>query len=72
MKHILHALLLGSVLVAGTMQASKFICTVGLEGEGSFTEVYKTKKDCQKYCRGGATICEETGDDTPVNLGEVD
>lgn len=51
---------------------TKVICTIGLEGEGSFTEVYKNMKECKKYCKGGATVCEETGKKTPVNEEEVD
>lgn len=71
MKRILGALLIASALISTNMVA-KYICVEGLEGEGSFTEVYKNKEECRKYCRGGAVICEEAEEATPVNLEEVD
>ena len=39
---------------------TKYICTIGLEGEGSFTEVYKDRAECRQYCKGGATVCQKT------------
>ncbi len=83
MKRIVSALLIASALLTGYAEAklekvqpkeeeTKVTCTIGLEGEGSFTEVYKNKKECRQYCKGGATVCEETGIETPINTEEVD
>lgn len=71
MKRILGALFVVSALISASA-AAKYICTIGLEGEGSFTEVYKNREECKKFCRGDATICEETGEETAVNTEEVD
>lgn len=51
---------------------TKYICTIGLEGEGSFTEVYSDKEECRKLCKGGATVCEETGRKNIIDIDDVD
>lgn len=71
MKRILTVLFVAAALAPAFMQA-KYICVEGLEGEGSFTEVYKDKEACRKYCKGGATICQEAAEETAVNTEEVD
>ncbi len=54
---------------------TKVICSIGLgptEDVDSFTEVLDTKAECKKYCKGVATVCQETSINTDVNLEQLD
>lgn len=53
-------------------EETKYICSIGDMSDAVFTEVYKNKEECRKYCKGIAAVCEKTGIKTPVDLTEVD
>ena len=54
---------------------TKWICAMGLEPdyepEGVFIETYKNRKECKRYCKGRAPVCQETEAETPVNPDTV-
>lgn len=44
---------------------TKYICSMAGPDE-IYTTEFATKEECNKNCRGGAVVCEETGKDTIV------
>lgn len=44
---------------------SKFICSIG-GPDTIFTTEFATREECEKNCKGGAVVCEETGVTPPV------
>lgn len=73
MKRIVTALLVMSSL--GALQAkakTKYICTINVMDDAMFTEEFKTREECRKYCRGIGTVCEETGEATVIDTTFVD
>ena len=86
MKRILTALILAGIMATSCLakisetekstqagsEDTKYICTIGLEGEGSLTEYYKDKEECAALCKGGAVVCQKTAKKNSQAPDDVD
>lgn len=69
---LLQAMLFSLLFFSISIAKDKYICAIGDMEDNEFTQVFATKEDCNKYCRGIATVCQATDESNPVDTQDLD